>query len=583
MQDEEAEAQWTSEVTSYGLIANHSPVLRDMTPRLLVSGCLPPDSLLVSVARAAEPSRSGLTVPSVGTEKFGANHDESFDGVHPTLPANGVHTRPSSMVSFENGLLGTAPVRGPAEANVPEDKGGSRGMGGESEVCGKRFLVATRLKGVSWSDVEHSLSLDDRLLLARQLGRALAHVHSLPCPLPPQTGTAKQAPATISQASNFPHAPSQPPENPVNQHSEPLQPTCVPKEIQPSSSMLDGGESSAQQPANLHDISAATQQEVQPCRCAEQSLPYHDAATSVCQTLGHLQLQRDGNSPSHPAAHCCLRPGPGKDTSITEQQQQQPCNSDGACANSLDAAWQPLWQHLEEKLQALHIRLAEPEGPDGLQGIFPAHLWRQLQHELPASADMLLSTGMVPRSSGAHTISGFETSLQQPSIDDSQHGRGKSMRQAPSHLQDIGMPIAADRPEQDHSDRMDGTPSATNPMSTLDSRSRQESPELAATAGSHAGQPDGQSHHTAEQHGQRCSSASQMASGMRKWMPVWLHNDLSCFNVLLRREGPTQALSAIELLDFGDAMPGHPLIDFVVLHVRGFRCLPIILPLRRFM
>ena len=58
-------------------------------------------------------------------------------------------------------------------------------------------------------------------------------------------------------------------------------------------------------------------------------------------------------------------------------------------------------------------------------------------------------------------------------------------------------------------------------------------------------------------------------------MPVWLHNDLSCFNVLLRREGPTQALSTIELLDFGDAMPGHPLIDFVVLHVRGFRCLPI--------
>ena len=394
-----------------------------MTPRLLVSDCLPPDSLLASAASAEEPSRCGPAVPSTKTESSQANQDESLDGVHSNLPADGVRTGPVNMVSSEDGLRGYAPSRGQAEATVSEEEGDSRGMGGDSEGRGNRFLVATRLKGVPWSYVEHSLSLEDKLLLASQLGRALAHIHSLPSPLPPQSGLSQLAPTTTSQASNGPQPPSQPPAAPINQHSEPFQPACMPKEIRLSSATLDRGKFGAQHPPSLHDISAGMsfEQEVQPCSCAEQGLPYDDAEASLCQPLGQLQLLRGGHSSSHPDAHPCIWPGPGKHASVTEQQQQQPFDSDGSGAKSLDAAWQPLWQHLEEKLQALRMRLAEPEGPDGLQGIFPAHLWRQLQHELPASADMLLSTGMVPRSSCPHTISDFGASLQQLPLEHSQH------------------------------------------------------------------------------------------------------------------------------------------------------------------
>ncbi|KAK9865410.1 hypothetical protein WJX84_005753 [Apatococcus fuscideae] len=56
-EDEEGHAQWASEVASYNFISDHSPALQRMTPRLLASGRLPPNSGLGFLDSPLEPAR----------------------------------------------------------------------------------------------------------------------------------------------------------------------------------------------------------------------------------------------------------------------------------------------------------------------------------------------------------------------------------------------------------------------------------------------------------------------------------------------------------------------------------------------
>ena len=314
---------------------------------------------------------------------------------------------------------------------------------------GRRFVVATRLTGIPWTDEEITLIMQDKLLLASKVGHALAQVHSLPLPrsrsqdmeaafIPSHVASSKPA---CADSCSLPYASGPQPQTVSVLDTQP---------VDNASTLLNAHTEGS--PGGVAPI---------PPSMAASVLPSHGTHEAPCHTV----------CPGPACSKACQPLSLSPSTEFQQQQQQR---------HGLDPAWGPLLEQLSQKLEVLERQMADPEGPDGLAGIFPAHLWRELPQHLPAFASQLLSL---------------------PAADD--------------------LPLTVNQ---------------------VGNHSRGAQPLCMPTE----------------------AKSSDLCG------PVWLHNDLSCANILLHRDGA--AVTDVELLDFGDAAPGHPLMDFVVLHVRSFRC-----------
>ena len=477
-----------------------------------------------------------------------------------------------SVTPAASDLPGNAHTDGEVEADPSEGRSSSSASAGILHEPGMHFLVASRLTGIPWSNVEDALSEQDRLAIASRLGHALAHIHSLPCPLPNQHSSPLQADITSLRVSRASQAPSGSLADRVNEHAGQSTPASARHEVCSSVAVQEGSDCGVQEPTSPAELPAASHsaQDCQRCQC-DQHAGTTDAQDPLSQSLSHLRVDRDAQTSCQPSSSI-IPPGAVHQCDAGRQQQQQPMDGGSQRACSLDAAWQPVLQQLEQKLEVLQGRLADPEGPAGLQGVFPAHLWRQLRQELPTSAAELLSPASQPQCAGPCHHSGSGTYARGAPEDDSHCSRSSCTTGATTGHRINGLPGGTDQPEEFN--QICSRPAA--PTFDADAASRQQMPQVAASIASlHAAHSADQADHSAEQQQQQQkvqppSNAKQtLATNFR---PVWLHNDLSCCNVLLHREASSHTLSGIELLDFGDALPGHPLVDFVVLHFRGFRC-----------
>lgn len=427
VQDEEGHAQWASEVASYNFISDHSPALQRMTPRLLASGRLPPNSGLGFLDSPLEPARSsssGTTHPSSPCSSLGPAQPER-------QPASA-----SLRLSHPTGICADGSK---IASSVPAEEG-SKGM---------HFLAATRLRGRPWINDEGALPLETRVAIASQLGHALAQIHSLPCSPPSNNNLGRQQQAGDDQVS---------------------------------------------------------------------------------------------------ARH--------------------------------DAAWEPLLRQLTEKLAGLRKRLADPEGPRGLQGQIPAHIWAQLLQDLPNDAEELLFLAshshagtdvlsakdplVVAPNAGDKTLKHHECPGSPQAGPDNCHATSTAPSEQASQLLGI-------------STREHGNSAASGQLVTPQITSQLSSLQQDHVHGvkSNVSQTDGDLSASHQQLLVEAAGESDEMCATGTQRPVWLHNDLSCFNVFLHRyvdvKAPDDHLPEVQILDFGDAAPGHPLLDFVVLHVRAFR------------
>ncbi len=400
------------------------------------------------------------------------------------------------------------------------------------------FVVATRLTGTPWANEEDALSMQDKLAVARQLGHALAHFHSLPCP--------DTRSSNMDAASTCSHGKCSTPATPMG-----TSPYDIPGPQLPSD-MLEpeiSGHVAHGPRAYTNGVAGGVPPNVLP----------EAAAAEPPFSIDSKQQQECMSTPA------CT--DPDRAQSLSSRQRSKSWRQQTA-GQDLDPAWSSLHEHLSEQLKGLQRQMADPEGPDGLAGYFPAHLWQHLHQHLPATAGQLLSPPVPPGRTN-------QTIHSAPSLcRDRAHPNPAPPAHTDGHPENpASFASAAMRFQMKPGVISDGLSDAHLNASALANAAELGNPSSRQSHGAAGGgRPDSASQHGARQ-GPACTAARLQGAANDSWRPVWLHDDLSCANVLLHRARPDAALAHVQLLDFGDAAPGHPLTDFVILHVRGFRCL----------
>ena len=539
LQDEPGQAEWEAEVTTCQLIAARSPFLHSMTPHLLASGRLPPLSHPPPTHRPA-PHTQLCSVPrpsaSQGlTRRAGEQPDSS---AQQTRPADSSAVAPAPLAGdgdvkgLPSGFcVDSKPSEGPPwpAAGLHENPTGPL----PEEGAGMCFVVATRLTGTPWADVEDALSMQDKLAVARQLGHALAHFHSLPCPAARSSN--------MDAASTRFHGRCSTPATSMD-----ISPYDIPGPQLPSN-MLEAevsGHIAHHSRAHTNGVAVGV-------------LPEAAAAEPPTSTHSKQQQKRMSNPASADPDRAQSLPSGQR----SESRQQQTAGQDS------DPAWSSLHEHFSEKLKGLQRQMADPEGPDGLAGYFPAHLWQQLHQHLPATASQLLSPPVPPGriNESIHSAQSLCRDSPAPPADTDGHPQNPASFASATMRFHMKQVVIGDGPS-------DAALEGLINGSALPHAAELGNPSSRQSGGAADGRPDSASQLSARQ-GPACTSARLQGAAKGSWGPVWLHDDLSCANVLLHRAGPDAALTHVQLLDFGDAAPGHPLTDFVILHVRGFRCL----------